>query len=140
MGAYKAYEVGYASEGPGDPGFSLLFANDGKPLEKSEGDWSDFLGAARPKQVPKALAHPLDTVFHPSDPQSQSKYHPLHRPSESIRGQVVDPQRLADGGLQFFVLDGQGDPPSGMVYRVVVMAVSSGGLKTTREPVRYPTK
>ena len=136
VGSYQAFEIGRTSAGPGDPGSSLIYAKDGKPLEKSTGDWTDFLGAAPPAQVAKAVAHPLDTVFHPSGPQAQSKYSPLHRLPESIRGQVVDPQRLVDGGLQFFVLDGQGDPPSGMVYRVVVMAAASGGLKTTRERVR----
>ena len=139
VGPYQAYEVGRDSAGPGDPGWSLLYTKDGKPLDKGRGDWSDFLGAAPPEQVAKALAHPLDTLLHPSDPQAQNRYHPLHRLPEAMRGQVVDPQRLPDGSLAFFVLDGQGDPPSGVVYRVVVTSVPSGGLNYTREAVRPST-
>ena len=136
VGPYQAFEIGRISAGPGDPGALVIYAKDGNPLEREGGDWSEFLGAAPPAQVAEALALPLDTVFRPSGPQAQNKYHALHRLPESIRNQVVDPKRQADGALQFFVQDGRGDPPSDDVYRVVVTAASTGGLKTTREQVR----
>ena len=140
VGAYQAFQIERVSVGPGDPGHFMLYAKDGKPMVKGVGDWSDFLGAAPPEQVAKALARPLDLVFHPSGPEVQNKYHPLHRLSEAVRKQVVDPRRLEDGSLEFFIQDRRGDPPSDVVYRVVVTAQASSGLKTTREPIRSPTK
>lgn len=136
VGPYQAYRVKKQSSGPGSPGHSLIFAKDGKPMSKQTDDWTDFLGAAAPEQVAAGLARPLDTVLHPSGPQGEKPAHPLHKLPDTIRARIVDPQRTAEGALQFYVLDGRGDRGRRGVLYVVAAPQADGGIEITHERVK----
>ena len=132
IGAYAAYELRRASAGPGDPGHVTAYLQGAEIMSPEQSDWRGFLVAAPPERVAAALALPLDTVFVPSGPQGANEFHPLHRLPEDVRAQVKDPSLNAQGALEFFVMDGRGDPPSNEVFKVTISAKSDRGLSMER--------
>jgi len=137
LGEYHAYRVSMKSIGPGDPGEWILYAHQGQPMLERKSDWSGFLRAAAPDRVAKALSGPLDTLVRAVNAKDPA--YMFFKELQVISDAEKDPVLKEDGTLVFYVIDGQGDPPSEDVYRIAVRAKPEGGLDIQRTWMR-PTK
>jgi len=122
IGPYRRFDLKPAPGPIGPPGSAgnsstIYFVLDQDVMDRSTSDWAPFLTADSPERVALALKQPLDILADPS-----------RAPNDT----VAVPQLLKNGSLEFYIQDGNGDPPSLDLFKVNASPQPKGGIKITK--------